>query len=85
MGLFTKKNTASRQTGIRGVIEALMQGRTLSIYDSKEFKEGEMHTVFCKIRRKISRGLIQGYVLRDEWHTNENGVRYKCYWFDATE
>lgn len=81
----TKTQTDKRDVAIRRVIEALKEGRHLSVYDSAEFKASEMHTIFCKIRQKLWTGAVKGYVLKSEWRTNENGIRFKEYWFGKDE
>ena len=79
MGLF-KIN--KREAARRRIVQALKDGRILSIYDSKEFRCSQMHTEFCKIRRMIVDGKIEGYEMKDRWTVNRNGVRYKEYWFE---
>ena len=82
MGLFNfKRNQESTQ---RKIIAALMDGRHLSVYNGREFRCAEMHTEFCRIRKKIVKGTITGFMLCSTWRTNENGVRYKEYWFQRT-
>lgn len=78
----TVKQREKRESAIRNIIAAMINGRTLSLYDSSEFEVAEMHTVFCKIRRKMDEGKIPGYIMGDAWRTNENGIRYKVYWFE---
>ena len=78
----TKTQENKRNYAIRRIIEALKDGRRLDIYDSWEFGVSEMHTCFCIIRQKIRDGKITGYVMKDEWHTNAEGIRYKIYWFE---
>lgn len=80
----TIKQTVKRDAAMRKIIAALMDGRSLSVYDSAEFGVSEMHTCFCKIRQKIQDGKISGYEMWSAWNTNENGIRYKVYWFVAS-
>lgn len=79
MGLF---NINKREAVRRRIVQALKDGRVLSIYNSKEFRCSEMHTEFCKIRKMIDAGKIEGFVMKDRWLVNKNGVRYKQYWFE---
>lgn len=78
----TIKQANKRTAAIRKIIGALIGGRHLSLYDDAEFEVSEMHTCFCIIRQKIRDGKITGYVMKDCWRTNENGIRYKEYWFE---
>lgn len=78
----TIKQAKKRTAAIRKIIGALIGGRHLSLYDDAEFEVSEMHTCFCNIRQKIRDGKITGYVMKDCWRTNENGIRYKEYWFE---
>ena len=79
MGLFNFKR--SQESAQRKIIAALMSGRHLSVYNGKEFRCAEMHTEFCRIRKKMANGRIPGFYLCSTWRTNENGIRYKEYWF----
>ena len=81
----TVKQSIKRVAAIRKIIGALMGGRAISLYDSAEFEVSEMHTCICNIRRMIDDGKIVGYAMKDEWRTNENGIRYKVYWFENVE
>lgn len=78
----TIKQANKRTAAIRKIIGALIGGRHLSLYNDAEFGVSEMHTCFCNIRQKIRDGEITGYVMKDCWRTNENGIRYKEYWFE---
>lgn len=78
----TIKQANKRTAAICKIIGALIGGRHLSLYDDAEFEVSEMHTCFCNIRQKIRDGKITGYVMKDCWRTNENGIRYKEYWFE---
>ena len=78
----TKTQENKRNFAIRRIIKALKIGRVLSFYDGQEFGVSEMHTCFCIIRQKIRDGKITGYVMKDEWRTDYDGVRYKIYWFE---
>ena len=78
----TLKQANKRQAAIHKIIRALIGGRHLSLYNDSEFEVSEMHTCFCNIRQKIRDGKITGYVMKDVWRTNENGIRYKEYWFE---
>lgn len=78
----TQKQAIKRAAAIRKIIGALEGGRHLSVYNDREFEVSEMHTCFCNIRQKIRDGKITGYVMKDVWRTNENGIRYKEYWFE---
>lgn len=78
----TKTQEYKRNVAIRNIIEALKDGRMLSVYDSREFRVSEMHTCFCIIRQKIRDGKITGYVMKDEWRVTTEGIRYKVYWFE---
>ena len=78
----TKTQEYKRNVAIRNIIEALKDGRMLSVYDSREFRVSEMHTCFCIIRQKIRDGKIIGYVMKDEWRVTPEGIRYKVYWFE---
>lgn len=78
----TLRQSIKRNAAIRNIISALQSGRKLSLFDSREFEVSEMHTCFCVIRQKIRDGKITGYVMKDEWRTNENGIRFKVYWFE---
>ena len=78
----TIKQATKRTAAIRKIIGALKGGRHLSLYNDWEFEVSEMHTCFCNIRAKIRSGEITGYVMKDVWRTNENGIRYKEYWFE---
>lgn len=71
-----------RRVAIRAIIGALKGGRHLSLFNDAEFGVSEMHTCFCIIRRKIRDGKITGYVMKDEWRTTTDGIRYKEYWFE---
>lgn len=64
---------------------ALMAGRRLSLYDSKEFELSEMHTVFAKIRASVYKGKFPGWVMCSKWCTTVDGIRYKQYWFERDE
>lgn len=81
----TIKQAKKRTAAIREIIAALMSGRTLSLYNDAEFEVSEMHTCFCIIRRKIRDGKIAGVEMKDAWRTNENGIRYKVYWFEKIQ
>lgn len=81
----TKTQENKRNFAIRRIINALKIGRVLSFYDGREFGVSEMHTCFCIIRQKIRDGKITGYVMKDEWRTDYDGVRYKIYWFEDGE
>lgn len=78
----TKIQAAKRTAAIRRIIGALIGGRHLSMENDAEFEVSEMHTCFCVIRQKIRDGKITGYVMKDRWRTNANGIRYKEYWFE---
>ena len=78
----TTRQAAKRKASIGNIIEALKGGRHLSLYNDREFEVSEMHTCFCIIRQKIRDGKISGYAMKDAWRTNENGIRYKEYWFE---
>lgn len=78
----TTRQRVKRETQLHKIIAALIDGRTISLFDSAEFEVSEMHTCFCIIRQKIRDGKITGYVMKDCWRTNENGIRYKEYWFE---
>lgn len=78
----TKTQEYKRNSYIRNIIEALKDGRLLSVYNSREFHVSEMHTCFCIIRQKIRDGKITGYVMKDEWRVTPDGIRYKVYWFE---
>lgn len=78
----TQKQTTKRTAAIRRIIGALIGGRHLSLFDSSEFEVSEMHTCFCVIRKKIRDGKMPGYVMKDVWRTNANGIRYKEYWIE---
>ena len=78
----TVKQANKRRVAIRHIIGALQGGRHLSLKDSREFEVAEMHTCFCVIRKKIANGQITGYVMKDRWLTDINGIRYKEYWFE---
>ena len=89
MGLFTKRvknnpniETESRETSQKRIIAAMIAGRHLSMYDNEEFGTAEMHTQFCYIRKKIADRKITGWTMKDVWRTNENGIKYKEYWFE---
>ncbi len=75
----TIKQARKRRNQVRKVIAALKSGRHLSLKNGEEFELSEMHTTFCNIRRKIAKGEIQGYVMKDRWVTDGNSVRYKEY------
>ena len=81
----TKIQANKRTAAIRAIVVALICGRHLSMYDDAEFGVSEMHTCFCVIRQKIRDGKISGYVMKDCWRTNSNGIRYKEYWFEYAE
>ena len=81
----TKTQENKRNIAIRNIIEALKNGRALDVYNSREFGVSEMHTCFCVIRQKIRDGKITGYVMKDEWRTTPDGIRYKIYWFEDGE
>lgn len=81
----TKIQSAKREAAIRKIIAAMRDGRKLSLFNDAEFKVSEMHTCFCNIRRKIRDGKITGVVMRDEWQTTADGIRYKVYWFEDAE
>lgn len=74
-----------RRVAIRRIIGALQGGRHLSLKDSREFEVAEMHTCFCNIRKKIADGKITGYLMKDRWLTDANGIRYKEYWFEDAQ
>ena len=78
----TKIQAEKRTAEIQKIISALISGRRLSVYNGNEFAVSEMHTCFCVIRNKIRAQLITGYTMKDVWKTNENGIRYKEYWFE---
>ena len=83
--MYTERQIRKAQNGMRKVEAALRAGRTLSVYNSVEFEQSEMHTAFCKIRKKIAKGQIQGFSLCSRWATNAEGIRYKQYWFEVAE
>lgn len=78
----TKIQSIKRDAAIKKIINALIGGRHLSLFDSAEFGVSEMHTCFCNIRQKIRDGKIAGYVMKDCWRINVNNIRYKEYWFE---
>lgn len=78
----TKVQKNMRDAAIQRIIGAKKGGRHLSCYDDREFGVSEMHTVFCRIRRKIEDGKIPGYIMRSAWQTTLFGIRYKTYWFE---
>lgn len=78
----TKVQKNIRDAAIQKIIGALKGGRRLSCFDDREFGVSEMHTCFCRIRRKIDDGKIPGYVMRSAWQQTLFGIRYKEYWFE---
>ena len=83
----TIRQAKKRESAIRKIVGALKGGRTLDLYNDREFEVAEFHTCICYIRKMLNRGQIPGYVLKDAWTQNEYGIRYKRYWFehDANE
>lgn len=78
----TTRQRVKRETQLHKIIAALIDGRTISLFDSAEFEVSEMHTCICYVRKKIDAGLLPGWVMKDRWTTNENQIRYKEYWFE---
>lgn len=74
-----KKRVTARQR----ILIALKAGRRVSLYNSAEFKCSEFHTEITYIRRLKNRGMYEGWELRDKWVVNQEGIRYKEYWFEA--
>lgn len=64
------------------IIAALTQGRRLSLFNAEEFGTSQMHTQFAKIRRDVEDGRLPSWKMCSDWRENENGVRYKVYWFE---
>ena len=79
---FNLFKSADNEAAIRNVISALKGGRILSLFNGREFKTSQMHTVFCKIRKKIAKGTLPGVQMCSRWATTKSGVRYKEYWFE---
>lgn len=76
----TQDDIAAQAKRQSGVLAALIQGRSISLEDSREFEVSQMHTVICRIRRRIERENMP-YVLCDEWIRPEGDRRpYKRYW-----
>lgn len=82
MAVLHFKNAENTRVATRNVIRAMQNGRILSLRNDREFKTSQMHTIFCRVRKKIANGQIPGYVMRDRWTTTKSGIRYKEYWFE---
>ena len=81
----TAEQIIKRESRIRQVVDAMMQGRRLTIYDSEEFELAEMHTAFSKIRASVVKGSYPGWKMCSKWCTTADGIRYKQYWFERDE
>lgn len=76
---------SARENAIKAVFQALAAGRTLSIFDSKEFRLSQMHTAICKIRRKIEDRALP-WTLCDRWISyGPRHIRCKEYWLEPIE
>jgi len=82
MAMLHFKNAENNDAAVRNVIRAMQAGRVLSLRNDREFKTSQMHTVFCKIRKKIANGQIPGVKMCDRWTATKSGIRYKEYWFE---
>lgn len=69
------------ECGKRKVFNALLEGRTLSLLDSREFELSEFHTTITKIRKEIAVKLLP-YTLKSEWFEFAEGRRAKRYWIE---
>lgn len=79
----TARQAAKRRDAIGRIVEALKGGRRLSLKNGREFEVSQMHTCFCIIQHKVLDGKIPGYKMVSRWVTDENGIRYKEYWFEG--
>lgn len=67
------------------IIAALVAGRRLSLFNAREFETSQMHTQFCKIQKDVDEGRLPSWKMCSKWMTNENGVRFKTYWFERRQ
>lgn len=65
----------------KAVMQALQEGRRLSLKDAEEFRTSQMHTQFTIVRKEVEQKNLP-FVLASEWCTDANGIRFKVYWFE---
>ena len=83
--MMTAQQIADRYIAKQAIFQALVEGRRLSLLNSKEFKVSEMHTQIHCIRRDIEDHNLP-YTLRDAWITcGLAGKRCKEYWLEDKE
>lgn len=64
------------------IFRALMRGRHLSLYNSKEFRASQFHTDIVKIRQHIDRHALP-WVMVSKWVRDDStGRRCKEYWLE---
>lgn len=69
-----------KETSRRKIIAALIEGRHLTLLNSREFKVAEFHTEICKIRRMITDGKLK-YTLCQKRVEFKKGRYCMEYWF----
>ena len=83
--LSTSRQIADRYIAKKAIFDAMMQGRRISLLNSKEFKVSEMHTQMHCIKRDIADRNIP-YIVHDRWiPCGTAGKRCKEYWLTAKE
>ena len=79
----TQKQVADRYIAKQAIFNAMMNGRKISLIDSREFEVSQMHTTICYIRKDIEEKNLP-VVMKDEWiEFGTHGKRCKRYWLEA--
>lgn len=74
----SNEQIAARYNAKKAILQAMIDGRTISFLDSSEFKVSEMHTQMHCIARDIEKKKLP-YILRKEWFEFAPGKRAKRY------
>lgn len=80
----THEQIADRESAKMAIFQAMMNGREITLEDSKEFQVSQMHSQMCFIRKMIERKKLN-VVLKDRWvECGTKGKRCKAYRLEAT-
>lgn len=74
----SNEQIAARYNAKKAILQAMIDGRTISFLDSSEFKVSEMHTQMHCIARDIEDKNLP-YILHKEWFEFAPGKRAKKY------
>ena len=73
---------AARYNARKAIFNAMVEGRHISLADSKEFQVSQMHTQVCFIRKAIADKSLP-YEMQSRWiNLGPNKRRVKEYWLE---